>query len=132
MSIFPHLVKRIGHGFRGSLQGVRTCEVSFSSNIATKQVLKIEDHPAHDLFHKQQAKIAICTDGTTLIGITGLVDEMLMLQKIGWDIADFLISNVIAVAGSSFSDKEKLSLLRTAVSSYELFAAKLQARRKNK
>ena len=78
-------------------------------------MLKIEDHPAHDLFHKQHRKIAICTDGTTLIGITGLVDEMLLLQDNGWDIADFLISNVIAVVGSSFDDKAKLSLLRTAV-----------------
>lgn len=125
----PHVVSRLGHGFRGSLQGSRTCEVCFSSNVATKQVESIVAHPAHKLFHSDNVSVTINTDGTTLVGIGGLLDEYRELQKCGWDAAHFLISNVMSIVASSFSSEEKIKLLNRCVATYEQFAHAKSRRR---
>jgi adenosine deaminase len=123
MSIYrPHLISRLGHGVRGLLQGNRVCEVCISSNVVTKQARSFAEHAAHQLFRRNKALITINTDGTTLIGISGLLDEYVQCQESGWDLADFLIANVIAISHSSFSPREKLKMLRECIDSYEEFA----------
>ncbi len=114
-----HLAGRLGHGFRGHRQGSRVCEVCFSSNVVTAQVKEFGEHPGHALFHEEGALLSIATDGTTLIGIDGMLDEVMLLQKHGWDAKDILVSTVIGIMASSFTQAQKMRLLRHCLDSWE-------------
>lgn len=104
-----HLVNRLGHGFRGTRQGGRYIEVCPTSNVVTKQVASIAEHPVHALF-KAGVKVTINTDGLTLTGISGLTDEFLKLQECNWTLADLLDVSLNAVDASSFAPSVKTRL----------------------
>ncbi|HEY9777417.1 MAG TPA: hypothetical protein V6C81_26885 [Planktothrix sp.] len=109
---------RIGHGIRGRRQGNRFCEVCVSSNIVTGQVKSVAVHPIHDMWDRG-VNLFPCTDGTTLIGIKGLVDEFALLQDNGWDASRFLICGMLCVMATSFGAQVKTQLARECVESYE-------------
>jgi adenosine deaminase len=115
----PHVAMRLGHGFRGHRQGKRICEVCFSSNVVTKQVKSIAEHPGHEMW---ELGVAMCIDGTTLIGIAGMLDELVLLQEHGWDAARFLVSSLWAIAASSFSRSRKIEMVRECLASNEALA----------
>jgi adenosine deaminase len=120
-----HLAGRLGHGFRGHRQGSRVCEVCFSSNVVTAQVKEFGEHPGHALFHEEGALLAYATDGTTLIGIDGMLDEVMRLQKHGWDAADILVSTIVGLRASSFTQFQRTRLISACLDSFEALACEI-------
>jgi len=85
---------RIGHGTR-SIENQKILqlvidkripvEMCVSSNVQTKAIQKIEDHPIKDLFQKGVICVP-CTDNPTVSGVTLSGEYLLLHQKFGFNV----------------------------------------------
>lgn len=112
-AIHKYNLKRLGHGIRvgetPGLEGV-VFEVCPTSNIVTGQISSMEKHPINAMY-KAGRLVTVNTDGTLLTGTTLSKEYEKVAKCFSWTAADFLATNLNALAASSFDDnvKQKLS-----------------------
>lgn len=90
--------QRIGHGtksvenekiFNEVINRRIPLEICMSSNVQTKAVKKIEDHPVRKMFDAG-VKTCICTDNPTVSGITLTNEYMILIEKFNFTIPELL------------------------------------------
>jgi len=109
---------RIGHGVRSVedpelLERLKKenihLEVCPTSNVLTKTVSKIEDHPADQIF-KSGVSMSINTDGRTISNVTLKDEYELMHQTFEWKKQHLLKCNLEAVEHAFIEDEVKDTL----------------------
>ncbi|MEG0138290.1 MAG: adenosine deaminase [Bacilli bacterium] len=112
--------KRIGHGIRiiesnELIEVVKEkdilLEICPTSNIQTKVVSKIKNHPIKDLYLKG-VKVSINTDNRTVSNTTLTREYILLRDNLGFTTKDFIEMNKEAIKHSFLSEEEKEKLLK--------------------
>ncbi|WP_069131698.1 adenosine deaminase [Rhodohalobacter halophilus] len=118
---------RIGHGVRSIedselmkrlIEDQIHLEICPTSNVLTKVVSKIEDHPV-DQIYNSGVSMSINTDGRTISNVT-LKDEYEMLEKtFSWEKAYLLKCNLEAIEHAFIDRKRKKRLKQKILTGWE-------------
>lgn len=122
-------VKRIGHTtaimekphlLEEFVTSGATAELALTSNLQTKAIEKISDHPYLSL-KKAGASISINTDNRTVSDTNLTKEYALYAQYFGTSTADFFSHNQDAIRASFASESEKAQLLTKLTQAYAPF-----------
>ena len=117
---------RIGHGVRSAedpslLEFLKQqnihLEVCPTSNVQTKIVERIEDHPA-DRIYRQGVSMSINTDARTVTPVTLTSEYEQLSRHFHWDKAHFLRCNLEAIAHAFCSEELKATLREKITQAY--------------
>lgn len=106
--------KRIGHGINYEddfiteryIKNNITLEICPTSNIQTKVVSNIKNHPIYNLY-KKGVKVTVNTDNRTVSNTNLTKEYKLLMNNFNFKIEDFIIMNIYAIEASFLKECEK-------------------------